>query len=1420
MPRVKRRYAVLVTVLLIAFIISACGGGDEEPTPTSSRNIFPSVTPVNTAIGQVESPTPLPTFSGGSFPSSTPFRFPTVGVAPTLPSRLPDNIQINSPVSGGILTGAVTIFGSASHPDFVQYALEYGPQNNPSNLWYPITPQAVTVPVINGALGAWNTTQVPDGVYQIRLHVYLTGGREVTNAVVSNMTVRNSVPSATPQATNNPPTIGAIAPFRMIAGTSATLAIGIFDRDGDTVTFSTISDNPSVVTVSPAGQAISVNAYNPGVATVTVRATDARNASSQTSFIVTVERPPSTNNPPNIAPIPAQTLQQNTTINVPVVLSDPDGDEVSFTVSSANSSVASAVASNVNDSINLTGTGHGSTTISVTAEDSRGLTRTAVFSVVVNPRAPDNNPPSIGAISGQNVDVGQTRQVTLSTSDPDGDSLNITASSNNTNVVRIASVSANVVQIRGVNAGSASVMVVVTDGRGGTANTTFSVNVNAPPPPNQNPTIAPISNKTLELGQTINVDVVVSDPDGDDLTIASSSDNAEIAATSLVDNDTISVSATQRTGTANITVVVTDGKGGSASTSFSVTVNQASQPNRNPTIGQVADVAVNVGTTINVPLNVSDPDGDSVSITATTDASNVATVLVGDGNILTVGGAGTGTATITVSANDGRGGTATMSFRVTVGQAATTAPANRPPTIEDVGPQSVNVGQSRPIALTINDPDGDDLTVVTNTDADSVVDLSFNENTSTLTITGVSADTVNVTVTVSDTSGGTDSTTFEVTVSEPAPANTPPTIEDVGPQSLDVGQSVGIVLTINDADGDPLTVTPTAASGGVVSLSYDEASSTLTITGSNPGATDVTVTVSDPDGASDSTTFAVTVSQPAPINNPPTIADVLPQSVEVGLSLPVVLNISDPDGDPLTVTPTTSSDAVSLSFDENTNTLTITGASEGTPTVTVTVSDPDGASDSTMFTVTVSAPAPVNNPPTIGNVGAQTVETGSSVDVSLVIDDPDGDALTVSASAVPENIVNFGYDEATTTLTINGLTAGTATVTVTVSDTGGLTAMTSFPVTVSAPPPVNNPPTIEDVGAQSVDVNQSIDLALVINDPDGDPLTVTPSVDQEGFVTLSFNAENDTLTITGVAEGTPTVTVTVSDPSGEEASTSFPVTVSAVAEPPTETPAPVFDITQIPELPDISALMSTLQPIFSAGSQAGNRANVVAFAGDDLVNNGSEQPNPLSPIAEGTYTLDDNTQNLENVITYFTTEPAHIGVDGSSTSFGVNSAAVGDGWNPATLLDPSATDAPFCQQGESPLACELRVAKPAWMIVSFIPANATTLDPTQFRNNLQTVVDTIIQNGTIPVLVTLPNDGSVDPGALAQYNQAIVEIADERGIPVYNWYVTVSNIDPYAIGGSGPTDFTAGALNSGGINRRNVAILRVLNRLRNSSLVQ
>src|SRR5687767_6069433 len=135
--QMPRGFKALLLLMILVFVVSACGGDEEdEPTPTP-RPDFPTITPINSPIPQVASPTPLPTFDFG--PSPTPFAgFPTAQVPPVAQA----NIQIVSPTTGSTLRGYVSIFGSASHPDFVQYALEYGPEPNGSNLWYPITPQA------------------------------------------------------------------------------------------------------------------------------------------------------------------------------------------------------------------------------------------------------------------------------------------------------------------------------------------------------------------------------------------------------------------------------------------------------------------------------------------------------------------------------------------------------------------------------------------------------------------------------------------------------------------------------------------------------------------------------------------------------------------------------------------------------------------------------------------------------------------------------------------------------------------------------------------------------------------------------------------------------------------------------------------------------------------------------------------------------------------------------------------------------------------------------------------------------------------------------------------------------------------------------------------------------------------------------
>ncbi|MBC7251501.1 MAG: hypothetical protein H5T62_14610, partial [Anaerolineae bacterium] len=76
---------------------------------------------------------------------------------------------ITSPQDNAIIRGVVSITGTATHPDFWRYDLFYAPDPNPTGDWIFI--EVHENMVNNGPLGTWDTTLVPDGVYQLRLRV-------------------------------------------------------------------------------------------------------------------------------------------------------------------------------------------------------------------------------------------------------------------------------------------------------------------------------------------------------------------------------------------------------------------------------------------------------------------------------------------------------------------------------------------------------------------------------------------------------------------------------------------------------------------------------------------------------------------------------------------------------------------------------------------------------------------------------------------------------------------------------------------------------------------------------------------------------------------------------------------------------------------------------------------------------------------------------------------------------------------------------------------------------------------------------------------------------------------------------------------------------------------------------------------------
>ncbi|MYC92984.1 MAG: hypothetical protein F4X15_16105 [Gemmatimonadetes bacterium] len=189
-------------------------------------------------------------------------------------------------------------------------------------------------------------------------------------------------------------------------------------------------------------------------------------------------------------------------------------------------------------------------------------------------------------------------------------------------------------------------------------------------------------------------------------------------------------------------------------------------------------------------------------------------------------------------------------------------------------------------------------------------------------------------------------------------------------------------------------------------------------------------------------------TEPTDDNQAPNAVGTIPaQTVTAGevVSLDLTSYFSDPNGDALTYTATTSAPAVA-SPSVSGSTLTIAGVSDGSATVTVTARDPGGLTATQNVSVTVERP---NTAPTASaTIPAQSIEAGKEVSFNLLeyFSDPDGDALTFGASSSNSDVA--AAQVSGTLLTIVGVSPGDATVTVTATDPGGLSAEQTVMVTV------------------------------------------------------------------------------------------------------------------------------------------------------------------------------------------------------------------------------------------------------------------------------------------------------------------------------------------------------------------------------------
>ncbi len=347
-------------------------------------------------------------------------------------------------------------------------------------------------------------------------------------------------PTPPPPANRAPTATGSIAAQTVLVGESVSVnvASNFTDPDGNTLSFAAATSDEAVATASVSGSEVSIEGVGAGSATVTVTASDPGGLSATQSISVTVEAA-------NQAPMAEGTIDDQglvvgdeATVDVSANFSDPDGDELTYTATSSDTTVATVATEGA--MVTITAVGAGSATVTVTATDPGELSATQEFGVTVTEA---NEPPMAeGTIDDVTVVAGSeaTVDVTANFSDPDGDELTYSAASSDEAAATVATEGA-VVTVTGVAPGNATVTVTASDAGMLSASLEFGVTVTPPPVPPE--IIDTIPTHDMIVDSMVVLDVSPYFEEDGELTYAATTSDETVAVAS-VEGSTVTTTGT------------------------------------------------------------------------------------------------------------------------------------------------------------------------------------------------------------------------------------------------------------------------------------------------------------------------------------------------------------------------------------------------------------------------------------------------------------------------------------------------------------------------------------------------------------------------------------------------------------------------------------------------------------------------------------------------------------------------------------------------------------------------------------------------------------------------------------------------------------------------------------------------------------
>ena len=471
----------------------------------------------------------------------------------------------------------------------------------------------------------------------------------------------------------------------------------------------------------------------------------------------------------------------------------------------------------------------------------------------------------------------------------------------------------------------------------------------------------------------------------------------------------------------------------------------AAQSNRAPTISGLPPRSVVAGQVYAFTPTATDPDGDPIifgvdGLPAWATFNTTTGLLTGTPQAADVGmhrG-------IVVWVSDGRSETLLPAVDVEVLPANT--PPNRAPVISGTPPDAVIEGSAYDFLPIVSDADGDPLIFEIENRPDWA---SFDPATGRLSGTPDSGDVgtyVGIVIRVSD---GTDAAVlgpFAISVN-PLPAqNRAPVISGTADPDVVAGQAWSFQPQASDPDGNPLSF---QVFGAPAWMSLNSSTGLLSGTpgpvavGTHGG---IQLIVSDGQASASLPAFAVTVLS---TNRAPVIGGTPTTSVTKGQPYSFTPTASDLDGDSLTFTVTGL--PAWATFNSTTGRISGTPAVTGTfSNIVITVSDGQASASLPSFSITV-----VNTPPVISGTPATSIAVGQFYSFTPTASDPNGDALTFTATGVPGWA---SFNSGTGRISGTPQSPGNFTnIVITARDGQAATSLPAFSIAVFVP---NSPPVI------------------------------------------------------------------------------------------------------------------------------------------------------------------------------------------------------------------------------------------------------------------------------------------------------------------------------------------------------------------------